>query len=68
MPLEYYELKKVTIPDSDGLGIATAAFITCGLCGKAIDSMGGPGNGPICIPCGDIVKSGHARGAIKWDE
>lgn len=47
--------------------LVTAALIICGLCGRTIDGMGGPGDGPVCIPCGDVVRSGQARGAIKWD-
>lgn len=70
MPVEYYELKRVTIPDvkPGEFHIASAALITCGLCGDCIDGMGGPGHGPICIRCGDVVKRGEARGAIKWDK
>ena len=68
MPIEYYELTRVTIPDlkPGEIRLTTAALITCSLCGGCIDSNGGPGDGPICIPCGDIVKSGLARTAIKW--
>lgn len=48
--------------------IMTAALMLCDLCGKTIDSMGGPGSGQICEPCGDLVKRGLARGAIVWEE
>jgi hypothetical protein len=70
MPLEYYELQRITIPDPEPgeFRIASAALLTCGLCGTTIDGSGGPGDGPICIPCGNVVRRGQARGAIKWSE
>jgi hypothetical protein len=70
MPVEYYELKRVTIPDQKpgAMTLRTAALITCGLCGACIDGCGGPGSGQVCVPCGDVVRRGEARGAIKWDE
>jgi hypothetical protein len=68
MPLEYYELTKVIIPDSDGVRLCTAALITCGLCAKMISSSGGPGSGSVCIECADLVISGQARGAVVWEE
>lgn len=70
MPLEYYELKRVTIPDPrpGEMVFATAALITCGLCGTCIGGMGGPGDGPVCIPCGDLVRHGQARTAINWKQ
>jgi hypothetical protein len=69
MPVEYYELKRVTIEDSnlEKMNLRSAALIVCGLCGECINGMGGPGNGSICMPCGDLVRRGAARGAIKWD-
>lgn len=68
MPVEYYELTKTIIPDpvEGEFTLVTAAVLSCGLCGGCIDGMGGPGDGVICIPCGDVVKSGQARTAIKW--
>lgn len=70
MTIEYYELKRIKIADPvpGEFCIRTAAVLTCGLCGGCIDGMGGPGNGAICVPCGDVVKRGEARTAIKWDE
>jgi hypothetical protein len=66
--VEYYELRRVTIPplQPGESRLTTAAVITCSLCGRTIDGMGGPGCGPICIPCGDLVKRGQARGAVVW--
>lgn len=66
--LEYYELKRVSIADTGEPMFRTAALITCSLCGVCIDGMGGPGDGAICIRCGDVVRSGKARNAIKWDD
>lgn len=70
MPLDYYELKSVSIPDPKPgeFQIRTASVMDCGLCGACISGMGGPGDGAICIPCGDVVRRGEARGAIKWDK
>lgn len=60
---EYYELvKRVYEPEGKFL-IRTQAFRFCSLCGTTIDSMGGPGWGSICIPCGDDVKAGK----VKYD-
>lgn len=69
MTVEYYELKRIKIadPEPGEFLMASAALLTCGLCGNCIDGMGGPGSGAICIPCGDLVKRGAARTAIKWD-
>ena len=69
MPLRYYELSLVEIPDPKPgeFRMATAAIRDCGLCGGIIDGMGGPGNGSICLRCAEVVKRGEARGAIKWD-
>lgn len=70
MPLEYYELTKVVIPDAKPgeFRLATAAIIDCHLCGTVIDGMGGPGHSPICTRCADVVMRGEAMGAIKWDD
>jgi hypothetical protein len=49
--------------------IRTAATIVCSLCGVMIDGMGGTrGHGPICLRCGDVLKNGRLRGAVKWGE
>lgn len=68
MPLRYYKLTEVVVPEPspNEFRIATAAVLLCALCGGTIDSSGGPGHGAICAPCGDAIKTGRARGAIKW--
>jgi len=65
--VSFYKLERVDIepPKPGEFWIATAGVMSCGLCGETIDGMGGPGE-YICIRCGDVVKDGHARGAIKW--
>lgn len=70
MPLEYFELTKVTVPDAkpNEFRLVTAAIIDCGLCGEMIDGMGGPGHGAICLRCAEVVMRGDARGAIKWSD
>lgn len=65
---DYYELRKVTPSQPGELVIRTAAVLCCDLCGGVIDSMGGPGHGAVCVRCADVVMSGRARGAIKWDD
>ena len=69
-PIEYYELRKVTIqPIKPGeFRMATAAVMSCGFCGGCISGNGGPGRGNICVRCAEVVQKGNARGAIKWDE
>lgn len=69
MPLEFYELTKVTVPDREpgSSRLSSASVMACGLCGKTISGCGGPGSF-VCIECGDVVKSGEAKGAIKWDD
>jgi hypothetical protein len=54
MPIEYYELVRRKVHFGQ---IATAAIWGCALCGSAISGMGGPGNGEVCIPCGDKILS-----------
>lgn len=63
MTTEYYELRKVILPDPqpDEFRIATAAVWSCALCCEMIDGMGGPGNGEICVKCGEDIKHGHIR-------
>jgi hypothetical protein len=70
IPLEYYELQKITIePTKPGeFRLVTAAVVTCGLCGGMIDGMGGPGCGAVCVRCAEVVMRGQARGAIKWSD
>jgi hypothetical protein len=67
-PLEYYEFRKVTVsPAKPGeFRLGNAACLICSLCGDYLAGSGGPGP-VICTRCADVVKSGAARGAIKWD-
>lgn len=66
--VEYYELVKRKIEEEpeNGFSIVTAAVWSCSLCADMIDGMGGPGNGEICVKCGDLILSGqvalHERG------
>lgn len=66
-PVEFYNLTKVTIepPKPGEFRLSTAALMNCKLCGTCIDGMGGPGEA-ICVPCGDVLKSGRLVGAVKW--
>lgn len=68
--VEYYELATVAYdnPKPGEFRIASAALITCGLCSKTISGMGGPGDGPVCKPCGDALRRGELRGAVVWNE
>ena len=67
--IKFYELGLVTIKDEQsGFRFASAAIISCGLCGSMIDGMGGPGNGVVCIRCGDELRHGRLRSAVVWDE
>lgn len=68
--IEYYELRRVRIepPQPGEFRIASAATVICGLCSRYIDGSGGPGDGPICTPCGDALKRGALRGAVKWED
>jgi len=65
----YYELKQTTMPyERPGeFVIMTAAVMDCGLCGRTISGMGGPGDGAVCMPCGNELRRGALRGAVKWD-
>jgi hypothetical protein len=65
---EYYRLTRVSLPPRDSNSFASAALITCGLCGGMIDSCGGPGDGAICLRCAEVVLSGQARTTIVWDK
>jgi hypothetical protein len=70
MPVVFYKLERVEIPDPKPgeFRIQTAAFWDCALCGSLIATIGGPGDGEICIACGDFLKTGRARGAIVREE
>ena len=64
--IEFYELRKVVIePPKPGVDqVASQAAIICGLCGETIEFMHGPGDGPICLSCGDLLRRGRLRGRI----
>lgn len=68
--VDYYELVAQHIDESPPprgeLRLMTAAVMDCGLCGRMVAGMGGPGNGVVCKPCGDALKHGHLRGAVDW--
>lgn len=61
MPTTYYQLVRRTLPDTPSrkLRIVSAAVWSCALCKQTIDGMGGPGDGEICIACGDDIKAGR---------
>lgn len=67
-PLEYFRVEHVKIPPQKPgeFRIMTAAVISCGLCGRFIDGMGGGGTF-ICMPCGDQLAMGALTGCVKWD-
>lgn len=66
--IKFYELNLVTIKDDpNGFRFATAAILGCGLCGEVIDGMGGPGNGIVCIRCGDELRHGRLKTAVVWE-
>ena|ERR1700677_2247564 len=58
MPIFYYELVKRH--HTPGM-IQTASIWSCALCGNAISGMGGPGNGELCVPCGEALVAGSLR-------
>lgn len=66
----YYELRPALTEDTNPgeFRFTSAAFISCGLCRRTIDTMGGPGDGVICQECGDALKAGRLRGTVKWDK
>lgn len=41
--------------------VLTSAIWSCQLCGETIDSMGGPGDGEICVKCGDDIMNGRIK-------
>lgn len=68
--ITFYRLERVTIPSPapDEFQLESAAIMSCDLCGCTISGSGGPGDGVICIPCGDVVKSGQAKACINWED
>ena len=65
--IEYYELERVSKELKKGC-IVTACCRVCDTCGTMISGMGGPGSGSICVPCGDVLRSGQARSVIDWSQ
>lgn len=62
---KHFKLREVSAYDDTGM-IATAAVMDCGLCGAVISGMGGPGNGVVCEPCGELLLQGALKGAVTW--
>lgn len=67
--IEYYELvrRKIDPPKGGEFRIVTAAVWSCALCGSTIDGMGGPGDGDLCIRCGDLLRGGRLKMAGQED-
>lgn len=63
---KHFELKPVEPIDETGR-IMTATVMCCGLCDRVISGMGGPGNGIVCEPCGELLKSGALRNVVTWE-
>lgn len=61
MTTTYYKLVRRTLPETPPgkLRLVTAAVWSCALCKATIDGMDGPGDGEICIACGDDIKAGR---------
>lgn len=57
----HYTLSRVEAKEPDPRSMATAAIKACGICHQAISGSGGPGQGQICEPCGDAVKTGDSE-------
>lgn len=57
---EFYELTRRRIEPA-AFEIATAAVWSCAICPTVISGMGGPGNGELCIACGDLIKRGKLK-------
>ena len=58
--IEWYELVKKeweVHPEQ----FVTAAMWMCSMCGEAISGHSGPGNGTLCVKCGDDIKSGKLK-------
>lgn len=68
--IEYYELVRKTIPNPEPgeFLLVTAAIWACALCNETIDGMGGPGDGEICIPCGNLLRAGRCRNVVTWNQ
>ena len=70
MPVEYYTLKRVVIPDPKPgeFRLQSAALFCCQLCNSTISGMGGPAGPDICVQCGDHLERGQLRGAVIYDQ
>lgn len=62
----YYVLTPIYPPKEGEFHIANASVGNCRLCGEVATGMGGSG-ADVCRRCGDVVISGRAVGAIKWE-
>lgn len=63
---EAYRLVRCDITKGTKNALVTQALVQCGLCGTTLSATGGPRSGSICKPCGELVMSGQARGAVSW--
>ena len=65
--IEYYQLVKHRIeePAMGTFKISTAAIWSCAICRGTIDSMGGPGNGELCLDCGRDIIAGNFKVSRK---
>lgn len=66
--LRFFELRSMQRGPIVKGQIVTAAVLDCGLCGRTIDGMGGPGYGAVCSPCGEALIAGQLRGAVIYQE
>lgn len=64
---EYDVLQPVHPPEPGEFLFLNASVGFCGLCGNIACGMGGS-NDIVCVRCAEVVMSGQAKGAIKWDE
>ncbi|PDT15871.1 hypothetical protein CO670_15350 [Rhizobium sp. J15] len=62
---DFYELSPAYRVEPGGF--ASAAIISCSLCGDTIDGMGGPGRGAVCLKCAAEMIAGRLRGCVIWE-
>lgn len=69
MTIHYFTLTHVFDEDEapGEFRLLTAALLDCGLCGRNISGMGGPGNGVICAECGTALRRGQLKGAVAYN-
>lgn len=60
---KYYVL---TEANTDDFEVATAAIMSCGVCGGIIDGMGGGGDREICEECAVLIRTGKLFHYIDW--